>query len=387
MTTRRNVLTVLGLGAVAAAGGAGALQWRQGQLDAAATAAWRAPGAGRTDPRLHALAHAILAPNPHNRQPWQVALDGTDAMRLYIDLDRLLPATDPPGRQIVIGCGAFLELLDLAARENGHRAEITPWPDGDPGQTSLDLRPFAHVRLVADPGVARDPLAAHILARRTNREPFDLAREPSAQDLAEVLGAGAAPGLRHAASHTDAVSAAQLRDLVWRGWALESRTPTAMGEHVTLMRIGKGEIAKHRDGISLDFPFVDLLRTLGQVTPDTLRDPDSAASAEGARMWRAMADTAPAFVWTLSEGNSRALQLQAGRAYARMNLAATARGLAMHPWSMTLQEYSEMAALYRETQVLLGARADLPLQMLSRIGYAPPVPPAPRRGLEAHLRA
>lgn len=387
MTKRRHVLAVLGLGAVAAAGGAGALSFRQSQLDASANAAWRTAGAGQTDPRLHALSYAILAPNPHNRQPWQVALEGTDGMNLYIDLDRLLPATDPPSRQIVIGCGAFLEILDLAARENGHRAEITVWPEGDPGQTSLDLRPFAHVRLVADPTVSRDPLAAQILARRTNREPFDLSRVPSTEDLAEVLRAAAGPGLRHAASHTDAVSAEQLRDLVWRGWALENRTPKAMAEHVSLMRIGKGEIAKYRDGISLDFPFVDLLRAMGQITPETLRDPDSAANAQGVKIWRAMADTAPAFVWTLSEGNSRTLQLSVGRAYARMNLAATAKGLSMHPWSMTLQEYSEMAPLYRETQILLGARADLPVQMLARIGYAPAVPPAPRRGLEAHLRA
>ena len=70
------------------------------------TAAWRSPGAGEQDPRRHALAHAILAPNPHNMQPWLVELTGADSLTLRADLTRLLPATDPPNRQITIGCGA-----------------------------------------------------------------------------------------------------------------------------------------------------------------------------------------------------------------------------------------------------------------------------------------
>jgi hypothetical protein len=52
---------------------------------------------------------------------------------------------------------------------------------------------------------------------------------------------------------------------------------------------------------------------------------------------------------------------------------------------MTLQEYPEMAALYAETLDRFAARQAAPVQMLSRVGYAPEVAPSPRRGLEAHL--
>ena len=78
-------------------------------------AAWADPGAHETGPRRRALAWAILAPNPHNMQPWMADLRETGAVTLYVDPTRLLPQTDPFNRQIVIGCGAFLELLRMAA--------------------------------------------------------------------------------------------------------------------------------------------------------------------------------------------------------------------------------------------------------------------------------
>jgi hypothetical protein len=40
-----------------------------------------------------------------------------------LDLARLLPATDPFSRQIMMSHGTSLELLDIAARERGLRAD------------------------------------------------------------------------------------------------------------------------------------------------------------------------------------------------------------------------------------------------------------------------
>jgi hypothetical protein len=375
MLSRRHVLQVLAAAPV--------LATCAGEALPDPIAAWRTPAAGETDPRRHALAHAILAPNPHNMQPWLVELVGADEIVFSPDLTRLLPATDPPNRQIVLGCGTFLELLDLAARENGHRAEITLWPEGEP-QPNLDARPIAHVRLLPDAAAPKDPLFAHILRRRTNREPFDAARIPAAADLEAIAAAGAAPGLT--SGWTNAAEETQsLRDLVWRGWSLEMQTPAALAESVEVMRLGKAEIARHRDGIAMDFPMIEPLKAVGFISRKALLDPASGASQQGRTMWKALADSAPGFVWIVSADNSRSTQIAAGRAYARTQLAATEKGLSMHPWSMTLQEYPEMAALYAETLDRFAARQAAPVQMLSRVGYAPEVAPSPRRGLEAHL--
>ncbi|MFN9847684.1 MAG: twin-arginine translocation pathway signal protein, partial [Alphaproteobacteria bacterium] len=100
MTTRRNVLELLAAGSAAGAlsgcASAGDVDPSAGDVDP--IAAWRNPGAGEKDPRRWVLAHAILAPNPHNRQPWLVDLAGTDEIVFYADTSRLLPATDPPNR-------------------------------------------------------------------------------------------------------------------------------------------------------------------------------------------------------------------------------------------------------------------------------------------------
>ena len=90
----------------------------------------------------------------------------------------------------------------------------------------------------------------------------------------------------------------------------------------------------------------------------------------------------------VSEGNDRRTQIAAGRAYARAQLAATAHGLSMHPLSQALQEYPEQAGPYADIHRLLQApQPAQTVQMWARLGYAPAVGPAPRRGVEAHLIA
>jgi hypothetical protein len=87
-----------------------------------------------------------------------------------------------------------------------------------------------------------------------------------------------------------------------------------------------------------------------------------------------------------SDGNDRATQLNAGRAYARVQLAATAHGVVMQPLQQALQEYPEQARPHADIHRLLGAAAPAQtVQMWARVGYAPPVDPAPRRGLDAHI--
>jgi len=114
-----------------------------------------------------------------------------------------------------------------------------------------------------------------------------------------------------------------------------------------------------------------------------LADPTSTAFKQGLALYEKMARSARAFGWISNGNQSRTDQLNAGRAYLRMNLQATALGLAVHPWSQCLQEYPEMSELFREVHDLIGNGNTL--QMLYRIGYAETIGPAPRRGLKAHL--
>ncbi|WP_333586600.1 Acg family FMN-binding oxidoreductase [Phenylobacterium sp.] len=376
MPSRRYVLILIGGGTVLAAGAAGGFVALNGP-SRSARAPWREAGQP-TEFRRRALSYALLAPNPHNRQPWRVRLDGDDALTLYCDLDRRLPVTDPYDRQITIGCGAFLELLSIAAAEEGRVAEITPFPEGE-DLTTLDARPVARVRFA--PGAAPDPLFAQILQRRSNKEPYE-PRDVSPALLRQLAQAGERPGV---VSVTDGgpETVARLRDLTWRAHLREVTTPAAMQESVDLMRIGAREVAANPDGIELEGPMFALGRLAGVVTHETLGDPEATAFKQGLDLYRSLALSARAFGWLLTEDGSRAAQLEAGRAYVRLNLKAAQLGLAIHPWSQALQEYPEMRDLYAEAHAEIGDSRRI--QMLFRIGYGRPVIPTPRRGLEAHL--
>lgn len=104
--------------------------------------------------------------------------------------------------------------------------------------------------------------------------------------------------------------------------------------------------------------------------------------------------SAMGFAWLATPGNSRALQIEAGRAYVRLQLAATQLDLGVHPMSQALQEFAEMAPhLGRVHRLLVGKPApkttgDETVQMFCRLGYAPqPVSATPRRPLARFLLA
>ena len=393
---RRGFIRIVGGGIVLAAGTGPLAGCSVFEVPPSAVAAWQDPPQDM-DRRHSVLSYALLAPNPHNMQPWLADLGTAGEITLRLDTQRLLPVTDPYGRQILLGAGAFLELLAMAAAERGHRAEVVLFPEGEPGER-LDAKAFAKVRLVADAGVARDPLFAQVLARRTDRRAYDPARALAAAD-AERLRAAVGPlpvrfGLAgHAdAPAGDAARVASLRAVAREAWRIEMTTEAPMMESMHLLRVGSSEIDRHRDGIVITRPFVVVMSKAGLFDRNQFPAPGSQVTAGQIKDFDAITASTPAYLWIITEGNRRPQQMDAGRAYVRVNLAGAAAGLAMHPNEQALQEYPAVATPYQAIHALLDARApDFTVQMLARVGYLPAnvavAPPAPRRGLAAHLIA
>ena len=98
--SRRNVLALVGGGTIVAASSFAG--YAVARAPRSALAPWDAAGT-YAEPRARALSYALLAPNPHNRQPWVVDLSSPDEVVLYVDTERMLPHTDPFNRQITIG--------------------------------------------------------------------------------------------------------------------------------------------------------------------------------------------------------------------------------------------------------------------------------------------
>lgn len=381
---RRSFLRIAGGGVIAAA--AAPLAACSSALPEEAIAAWRGP-ANEPDLRRWILSHAILAPHSHNLQSWLVDLSVPDQITLSLDRTRLLPETDPYSRQMMMSQGTFLELLDQAARARGHRAEITLFPEGVFAPQSVDDRPTARVRLQPDPAVKADPLFAQVFRRHTNRSAYE-PRVPAAADLQSIVQSTAgAPFRAGVTTADDAGAIAQQRRIAKDAWRIELTTPRTVLESFAVLRIGPAEIARHRDGISINDPMLRVIDTFGLFDRTRAPAPEDRATTGQIDEFNRNIDGTPAFYWLVSEGNDRTTQIAAGRAWVRAQLAATAAGLAMQPISQALQEYPEVAAPYRAIHDLLGAPAPrFTVQMWARLGHAPAVQPAPRRGLEAHIR-
>jgi hypothetical protein len=350
-------------------------------------AAWNGPG-DESDLRRWLLGYAILAPHSHNLQSWVVDLSEPDQILLRCDLGRLLPETDPYSRQIMMSHGTFLELLDMAARERRHRAEITLFPEGAFGAQQLDGRPVARVRLAPDASVRPDPLFAQVLKRHTNRSAYDLARPVPAAAWQAMAAAVQPYSLRFGFAGPEQPEAlARQRAVAAEAWRIELVTPRTLMESYKVLRVGADEVARHRDGLTLMDPMVVLLDRVGLF--DRSRPPGAQdfATTSQIKDFNHKLDSTPGFLWMVSEGNDRVTQVNAGRAFMRVQLAATAHGVALQPLQQALQEYPEQAATQDRIRRLLGADAPgQTLQMWARVGFAPAVPPAPRRAVDAFIQ-
>ena len=374
--SRRKTLALIGGGViVAATGSLGAIATRRPRT---AALPWTLAGQ-EAEPRRRALSWALLAPNPHNRQPWLVDLREDGVVVLYVDTAKLLPATDPFNRQITIGLGCFLELMRMAASHDSQRVEITPFPEGF-DDTALDARPVARAVFTADPGMTPDPLFAHALARRSTKEPYDTAR-PLPDGTLDKLA------VARTARFGGTIDPGEVTD--WRAFThkalqIEIETPHTYKESVDLFRIGRAEVDANPDGIDFTGPLFEVLGATGLMTRESVLDTSSQAYQAGLDAVFANTDTAMGHVWLVTDGNSRPDQIATGADWLRVNLAATAAGVAFQPLSQALQEYPEMAVLYADLHAKLAPNGGT-VQMLARIGYGPAVDPSPRWPLDAKI--
>jgi hypothetical protein len=388
---RRHFIRIAGSTAVVGAAlGAGALYVNEAaKIPPAAVAAWAEPS-DTLDIRRWVLSYALLAPNPHNLQPWMADLSVNAQITLSFDPQRRLPATDPFGRQIMMGAGAFLELLTMAAAEKGYRADWTLFPAGAP-QLHLDNHAFAVVRLTADSAVKADPLFKHVLLRRTDRRAYDPAKPVDARTGAQLAASVQALPVRFGLS-SPGTQLDGIRTVARQAWRIELTTEATLMESLKLLRVGGRAIDQHRDGINITSPMLLMLSKVGLFDTSQFPAPDSSATTAQLNSFDAITATTPAYLWITTQGNRREQQIDAGRAYVRLNLMGTALGLVMHPNEQSLQEYPEMAQPYQAIHTLLDSPAPHhTVQMLARLGFLPlgiaAQAPAPRRGLAAQLKA
>jgi len=300
------------------------------------------------------------APSIHNTQPWLFAAHARQ-VDVWVDRRRMLPATDPDGRQGSISCGAAVFNLRLAMPQLGYRPTTTLRPEPEEG----DL--FATVAAAESGRPERwETLLYQVLYHRhTNRGPYRPVPVPRAL-RAKLVAAAEAEGGRLEEIGTRR-QRQLLADLVVRGIRWQSRNPQVRSEFLRWTKADPRPEAGTPALSWINAPYT-LPAILGR------HDLDAAEAAELA----ALVTRSTLYLFT-SDSDSILGWLQAGQALQRVLLTAAAHGLAVSFLNQPIESPDLRAGLADL------AGSDRTPQMLLRVGYA--ATPALRTGRLAQPRS
>src|SRR5262249_45922997 len=158
-------------------------------------------------------------------------------------------------------------------------------------------------RLAADSNIKRDPLFAQILKRHTNREAYEPRNIPPVS-VAGITDAVATYPVRVGFVGSDKPDLlARHRAIAAEAWRTEMVTPRTVLEAYKVLRVGPEEIAKHRDGLTLNKPLPRLLVSLGLFDRSKAPAPDEYAVTSQIADFNSKLQSTPAFFWMITEGN------------------------------------------------------------------------------------
>jgi hypothetical protein len=334
-----------------------------------------------------AIACGCNAPNPHNTQAWKLRNESDLQTLLYVDEKRLLPATDPPTRQIHIGCGCFIECLAVGASALGFDTQVEEFPEGYYGLKEVGRRPVARITLT-ERRAAEDDLAQYLYVRQTNRQPSSDETLVSDRDLTELA--------RSIADHrvqfmgiNDHVRMKPLLRIFDRAQTIECENRRVFEETRIWFRFSESERARKRDGLSLPQTGMTGLRVpilewyLKHGDAERWHNPRSIRAY--LKTFRRALATTQGLVLLKTATNTQTDWLRTGRAYARVSLTGAKLGWQMHPHSQVLEEFAEMEPLQREFNALIGVTEGEKVQMAVRLGTGPAPYYTYRREVESFL--
>lgn len=355
MLSRRALVLAAGTLPLAACGGGGAYA-------RAVAETWRLPPGEAGFPARSLVHAATLAANGHNTQPWRFGV-GDRQIRIVPDLSRRTPVVDPDDHHLFASLGCAAETMLQAAPGYGWRGELQA---GDPRRgLTLDFVPAVPVA---------GELALAIPSRASTRSDYD--GRAVAQGQLRALAAAAGPGV-DLALITDARRLGQATDFIVRGNAAQLADRAFRRELKAWIRFDASEAVARRDGL---YAAGSGNPTSPRILGERLFDLAFTETGETDKIVRQMRSSAGLAVFTSRQGGM-AGWVEAGRAYTRFALAATAAGMKLAFLNQPVEDLAARAEFAR----WLGSnqRPDL----VVRFGYGPDMPRSLRRPVAQVLLA
>lgn len=256
---------------------------------------------------------AMLAPSAHNTQPARWRLNG-ESIEVHADLSRRLPVGDPKDRDLEVSCGAAVEGTVLALAARGFGTEVTLLDA--PAETGL--RPISRVtpKTIADAEDAE--LAAEVSKRLTHRAGF----APSPKGAFEDWNA------THMTLVEDSAQIEWLARQIDIASARVMRSKAFRSELLHWMRLRENDLNYHTDGLNREVLAMDATTAkfaptvLGSRLYDLLSVLGLGPHLSGEAARSRDAGAVALFHWPANGS-----MVEAGRAFYRSWLQATARGL------------------------------------------------------------
>jgi nitroreductase len=310
------------------------------------------------------LGYAILAPSPHNTQPWQFRINAMD-VEVYADWGKRLRVVDPHGRELVLSCGAALFNLRVAAEyfEKAWRLERFP----DAAHPTLLAR--FHLGMQGETSSDDVVLFNAITRRHTHRGTFRPDPLPEGL-LANLVASAEREGCWLMAADTDEARAA-IGDLVADADRCQWADRHFRDELARWLRKDPGHsvdgIPVHELGIEdwLSFAGPSLIRTFDRGKGQAARDRDIAVHS-------------PILAVLGTERDDADSWLSAGQGMQNVLLRARAEDV----WASFLCQPLEVPELRDRLASICGRPNP---QVVLRLGYADEASPTPRRGVRSLL--
>lgn len=282
------------------------------------------------DTKAGILRAGITAPSADNSQPWRFAWNGDD-LDLRIDADRSGRISDSRYVLSDLAAGACLENMLLHARSRGLAADVQTFPQHDDGLW------VARIHWRPDPGCDREPLAAAIEQRHTDRRfPW---RGPITTDMRARLDAQARaiPGPRLWWPRISAERKAALT-VIRRAESLRFSSPTLHAELFSSIRFSAGWHAACEEGLApatlaVEAPMRPVFKAMRRPAVMGVFNRLGAASMLGWRSASLPIRLSPGLCLIVIPSTARSDVLAGGRALQRVWLQATLDGLSVQPYA------------------------------------------------------
>jgi len=315
---------------------------------------------------LEILYLASLAPSGHNTQPWTVKVVEPKHWVIGSEKKRWLPAVDPENRELLLGIGAFVENLVVAAGTFGYSVEIQIL-----AKSPMDTE-IADLRLIKGK-VEPFPLEK-IKTRRTVRNGF-LGEEIKTEDLKYITKhdtrpcaaiGKAGPGFpRHSFYFPPSSPQGKyLQEGTIEANRKQAFRDPAQEELSNWIRWSNKEAREHRNGLtpeSMEIKgiagiYVRNFYDRQSVLKKSFREQTVDIAAKQAK-------AGGGWLVVTSQDSSIPTLIEYGRVYESMLLKTREKGIAIHPMTQMLEE----EPWKKEVPKGLGLEGEV--QWILRIGY------------------